>query len=271
MNLYVIRDWKTHYEKAQSRQVDRVSWVPLPVKHDGLGFRRLMRMKNGIALYGAWVLIVQVAAKCPLRGTLADEKGRPLTPEDISLMTGAPSDSLLAALQVFSSEDIGWIQCVSYELTDSELLASYNLQGGQESTGQNKTEEGAPADAGCPPELSEWLNLWNELHADGAVLCGVDAKNPSQAVRKGWGRVQKSSELRKLLADKAPIVEAIRESAFVRRGGWFRLEKLFGGKNRDGEFVARKLLEGGYREDDRTGSQTKNFDFDHAAIFGGDE
>lgn len=47
-----------------------MDWVPMPNKHDGDGFTDLMDHANGMAHYGAWALIAQVAAKCDPRGTL---------------------------------------------------------------------------------------------------------------------------------------------------------------------------------------------------------
>ena len=72
---YRVRDWDQHFENSRSRDYKKLDWVPLPNKHDGKGYRRLIALENGPALFAAWVLIVQVASKCPQRGVLADEDG----------------------------------------------------------------------------------------------------------------------------------------------------------------------------------------------------
>ncbi len=136
--LYVIKNWSDHYEVSQSRTVKHVSWVPLPVKHDGKGFRRLMAMKDGLCLYGAWVLIVQIAAKCIPRGQLIDE-GEPLTAEDLAIKTGAPESVFIRALEVLSSERIGWILVADCERAGSVLPLQDKT--GQDTTGQDKTED----------------------------------------------------------------------------------------------------------------------------------
>lgn len=124
MKLYSIRDWDTHFEVAQTRRViQNLRWVPLPVKHDGKTFRRIMAMPNGISIYGAWVLIVQVAAKSTPRGVLRDEDG-PLTAEDIAIKTGAPATVIQEALDALSSARIGWIVAVESEHTPSTLRAT---------------------------------------------------------------------------------------------------------------------------------------------------
>jgi hypothetical protein len=107
--VYSIRDWEAHFEVSQSNKVKRaLSWVPLPTKHDGKSYRRLMIRTDGMQLYAAWVLIVQVAAKCPVRGVLADGDG-PLEAEDLAIKTGGSVAVFSEALSVLSRSDIGWL------------------------------------------------------------------------------------------------------------------------------------------------------------------
>ena len=109
MALYVIRDWAKHFESFESARVKKLNWIAMPIKHDGKTFRRIMRRDPTGRLFGAWCLIVQVAAKCPVRGTLADGDG-PLTAEDISDKTGLSVECAQQALTLFSSEEIRWIE-----------------------------------------------------------------------------------------------------------------------------------------------------------------
>lgn len=105
---YRIVEWGTRFESAESRKLKNLSWVPIPTKHDGKTFRRLMKLPNGAAIYGAWTLIVAVAAKCPVRGILADEHG-PLTAEDLSDKTGAPESLFDDALKLLASDRFRWL------------------------------------------------------------------------------------------------------------------------------------------------------------------
>ena len=84
-----------------------MNWVAVPNKHDGKGFRRLMRQKNAAAMYGCWHLILQVASKCPVRGVLADEDG-PMTAESLELLTGI--DAVVFAQSIAILMDIGWLE-----------------------------------------------------------------------------------------------------------------------------------------------------------------
>ena len=39
---YRIANWQTIYEKSQGKRVQHMRWVPIPNKHDGLGYRKLI-------------------------------------------------------------------------------------------------------------------------------------------------------------------------------------------------------------------------------------
>lgn len=145
MTTYRIRNWGEHFEKAQTRACKVVSWVPFPNKHDGKGYRRIMRLKDGAAIYGAWVLIVQVASKCKVRGVLADDDG-PLSAKDISDKTGLPEKLVENALKALCSKEIGWVEHVS---ADSTLIARRNALQLQDRTGQDTTGQGLPTEV-CP-------------------------------------------------------------------------------------------------------------------------
>lgn len=105
---YTIRNWDDLFENAQSRKCNQLRWVLVRNKHDGKSYRRLIQMPNGPALYAAWVLMLQVASKCPTRGVLADEDG-PLDADDLAAKTGCPVELFAEAFEVLSSPRIGWL------------------------------------------------------------------------------------------------------------------------------------------------------------------
>ena len=111
MTMYSIRDWAIHFENNRTRDMVKMSWVPVPNKHDGEGFQRIMRQADGIKIYGCWHLILQVASKCLRgRGTLVRDDGTPLTAEAIALKTGwRKSADIQRALDFLSSPDVAWI------------------------------------------------------------------------------------------------------------------------------------------------------------------
>lgn len=125
----VIRDWDKHFEISQGKRASVLSWVAIPNRHDGKGYRRLMRRENGPALYAAWILIVQVASKCPKRGVLKDADG-PLTAEDLEMKTDCPAKLFAEAIQVLSSQEVAWLLRVDSDSTP--LRTRRNERNGQD-------------------------------------------------------------------------------------------------------------------------------------------
>ena len=106
--VYRIVDWDKHYEKAQTRKCKDMKWVPIPTRHDGSGYRRVVNHKKGSEIYTAWIAMVAIASKMDTRGVLVKD-GRPLTSEDLSLASGWPEHFFDAAFEVLTQENIGWL------------------------------------------------------------------------------------------------------------------------------------------------------------------
>lgn len=88
--LYRIRDWDRHFENNRTRELKKLSWVPMPVKHDGDGYTELLDHPNGAAHFGAWCALVEVAGKCDERGTLLRDTAEPHTAATLSRLTRIP-------------------------------------------------------------------------------------------------------------------------------------------------------------------------------------
>lgn len=139
--LYTIRNWAEKYENGEARKVKgTLDWFKCPTKHDGLSYRRIMRRPDGLAMYGAWVLIVAVAAKCEPRGVLQSEDG-PLTAEDIALKTGADEKAILKAMQLFSSKEVAWLTGSVLECESSVLVDHSSVPVLEERRGEERREE----------------------------------------------------------------------------------------------------------------------------------
>lgn len=137
---YEIVDWEEHFEVAQTKRNrhHKHSWVAMPNKHDGKGYRRLAKRKDFLSVFGAWCLIAEVASKCPKRGLLADSDG-PLCTEDIAIKTGASEAEMDAALKVLCSKAIGWMRSVHYSVHD--LTAVRPQSDPDTPTRQDQTEQ----------------------------------------------------------------------------------------------------------------------------------
>lgn len=117
IKAYRIRDWHKHFENNRTRDMKKMAWVPVPNKHDGEGFQRIMREKDGMVIYGCWHLILQVASKCLReRGTLLREDGTPLDAEAIAYKTGWRSaGDIQRSLDFLCNPQIGWIEQVAQD------------------------------------------------------------------------------------------------------------------------------------------------------------
>lgn len=155
--VYRIKDFAMHFLKGDmGRQGDRAPkgpppWVAIPTRQDGKSFRYLGRHEQGTETFGAFVLMVEVAAKMPIRGVLADEDG-PLDAEDLSLKTGHPKESFETAFKVLQEIKIGWIEAIEYQSIAGEIRGAMDkstYSTAQHTTVHNSTAQGAsgPPDA----------------------------------------------------------------------------------------------------------------------------
>jgi len=106
--LYAIRKWEELFETCETKKIKKLSWVPIPNKHDGKGYRRILKFQDGPLVYAGWLLLVQVASKCPKRGILADDDG-PLDADDLADKTGFPKEYFELAFKFLVRPEIGWL------------------------------------------------------------------------------------------------------------------------------------------------------------------
>lgn len=124
--MYRVKDWDSLYENNRSRDVAELEWVPFKNQHDGDGITELLDHANGMAHFGAWVLLVQVASKCGKpagrcgrgetpRGTLRRDNGKAHDIRSITRMSGGDLKIFEEAIPRFL--DIGWLEEVPEEST----------------------------------------------------------------------------------------------------------------------------------------------------------
>lgn len=112
MKVLRVRNWDEYFENNRTRELKKLAWVPVPNKMDGCGYRTLMAHPNGVTVFGAWVLLLEIASKCAPRGYLVRESGDAHDAQTLSIMTGAPQPILTDAISVLLSRDIGWLESV---------------------------------------------------------------------------------------------------------------------------------------------------------------
>lgn len=109
MTLYKIKNWDRLFENNRTRELKTLQWVPLPNKQDGDGYTAIMAMKNGPAIFGAWVACVQIASRCDPRGTLLRDGGKPHDCDSLARMSRMPKTLIQEMLETLSSNDINWL------------------------------------------------------------------------------------------------------------------------------------------------------------------
>lgn len=149
--VYVIKRWDSSgfVKKNQNDRGSAMPWVAIPTKHDGKGFLRLARIDQDGSIYGIWILLVAIAGKCIARGVLADEDG-PLTEDDLALKMCRDVEAVTKALEILTSEKIGWIE----KVPASSVLASGKPTAPNE-TKRNGTEHDTTCSVPSPGESLE--------------------------------------------------------------------------------------------------------------------
>jgi hypothetical protein len=95
----------------------------MPTKH-GLGYKRVVKRKNGPALFGAWCALIQVLSRHPKprEGYCTDTgqaDGRPYTDADLEMMTDIPAAIFKELFQVAAAQEVDWLRIAQYPCTDT--------------------------------------------------------------------------------------------------------------------------------------------------------
>lgn len=112
--LYRIVDWENLYENNRTRNMKNMLWVPVPVKHDGYGYCQLVQ-ELGAAGLGAWLAILQTAAKSHPRGTLMRDACNPHDAKSISIISRLDAKIIHKTIELCATPDIGWLEVVEIQ------------------------------------------------------------------------------------------------------------------------------------------------------------
>lgn len=237
--LLRIKDWNDHYENNRTRELKRMEWIPVPNKHDGDGFSTLMDHERGLAHLGAWLLILQVASKCEIRGTLSRAGAVPHTASSIARIGHADATIIQEAIERLVGE-IGWLEVV--ENTNKGISPQDAAGKSQDAAGdcgisaasrerqcapaerngmeRNGTEGGAPAAAppAAPPPLDglDFEPMLIELIAQHPASGSIPLSR--LAVREQYARYGSG--------DFAAFCQRLRDAHKRQRAKWSRNSKL---------------------------------------------
>ncbi len=141
--LYSIADWQDAYENNRSRIVNDLTWVPVPNRHDGESYARLMLRKDAPEIFTVWILLLQVASqgKKP-RGRLIRDNGTAHDFVSLALKTRGKEAWFKKALPVLL--ELGWVLSeVIDSQSDGTTLAQGDATVPQDGTsGKQGDEEG---------------------------------------------------------------------------------------------------------------------------------
>lgn len=189
--IYRIKNWNDIYENNRSRTVKDLSWVPIPNRHDGEAYSRMMIQKDAAIYFSVWILLLQVASRCQPRGTLLTSACQPHNAESLAIKTRAKLEWFEKSLPFLVQ--IGWLE-VERQEGDSVLTAS--CQSGDEE-GKKEGMEGREA-------VMAIVDLWNSTTLPKCV--DVNSRRVTSA---------KARLSDKFFSDNwAPAIEKIRVSKF---------------------------------------------------------
>lgn len=146
MSLYQIKDWNEHFENSKSRERISCSFVCVPNKQHGLSFSRLMAEKDGAMIYGIWCLLLGACSqqKKPREGWLTVDgyqTGTAWVPDDMALKFRRPKSEIERALQVISSQEVGWLIAHECPSSTRSVPAECPLGIGKEEKEVNRKKE----------------------------------------------------------------------------------------------------------------------------------
>lgn len=112
--LYRIRDWDEHYENARTRQYKTLGFVTMPNRYDSDKMLDLLEHDDGLAVFGCFVLLVEVASKCEPRGDLMRDSKRPHDAQSLSRLLRVDTKAITRTLEVLSNEPFTWFEAAVY-------------------------------------------------------------------------------------------------------------------------------------------------------------
>lgn len=165
MSTFRIRNWESTYENNRTRELVEMRWVPIPNRQDSDGYTMLIEKKNGPAIFGAWIAILQVASRCKVRGTLTRDGEIPHSAASLARMTRFPVQLIEESLFVLVNE------CKWLEIIDM-----------QEGATIPHPDAGIPHGDATIPQASDYGMEWNGKN--GMELNGEEKENVPQEKKK---------------------------------------------------------------------------------------
>lgn len=199
---YRIVDWNIHFENNRTREMKSMDWVPMKNRMDGYGYVELVDHPNGAAHFGAWVAIVEIASRCPIRGTLMALTGKgetPHTPASLARISRIPAAIFEEALPRLAA--IGWIEQAEAVSQEPARSPSQKIR--------STPQEPAERDRGTPQEPAASLD---SIPQEGAALREyARAHSLNGTERNGKNGTERNTALREEIRDSEDSAPAAAE------------------------------------------------------------
>ncbi len=97
--IYQIRNWSELYETHRTRPLKSLDWVPVPNNLANDGYIELVDHEEGPGHFAVWIVLLQIASRCEVRGVLTRTDGRPHDAGSLSRMSRLPKELIASALK----------------------------------------------------------------------------------------------------------------------------------------------------------------------------
>lgn len=128
---YRIPKFDSAHMRGEHKQLikkgQRWPWVRVPTDLNCVGLKLLTRDERGVAAFGVYILLVEVAANMHIRGVLADDRGA-ITLRRLSVLINVPLDVLERSVELLLDPEIGWLDRVEVEVSEDEPAIKANAR-----------------------------------------------------------------------------------------------------------------------------------------------
>jgi len=260
MTTYAIKDWNEVFETNITRRLSSLRYVAFPTRQDSSAFVQLMRSANGIIAYGLFMALVQIAARCPRRGVLEDDRGD-WTPARIAKRYGTPIKVVQGAIEMLTSAEIGWLVNVE----SARVESTQDVRDARAERAQGVHDARAERAQGAVVVRSHGGGL-EGIGLEGTGLEGTGVHTPRASERASWrggeGAGERGSERGgraeldnvpgaipmpgdvpefKPIADAHPKPAGWRKSVDAMRAVWASVYEHHGGTGSETERIKRGL------------------------------
>ena len=184
MQCYRVKNWNEIYEINRTRELKKMSWIPIPIKLYGDGYTLIMSEEDGASIFGAWIAMLEVAAHCDPRGTLIRSAGIPHDAAGISRQCRIPEKTIKRMLD-FCFKFCKWLEIIEIESTcdnpaltcdNPALTCAVQERTGEEKRGENRREKKHSFEDSpfydynkFKTELTEWDEVKIKKYYDAAI------------------------------------------------------------------------------------------------------